>query len=172
MKIRLLSLSTLLLSMFFVGCVSVDERMQGYMGQHYSKVVAIWGAPQTELDDGEGGQLLTWVFTETHTNPATVRTTTTQSSNSNSHTHANSHTHGNGHSHAHHAATQQALHGQNHHSTTNYHGNTNINSHGNQVSTTTFTPETTTTNTYTRSFYVDADGYIYNFAWKGWHPGY
>ena len=52
------------------------------------------------------------------------------------------------------------------------HGNSQVNTHGNQVSTTTVTPETTTTNTYTRSFYTDPDGYIYDFAWKGWHPSY
>ena len=172
MKISLLTLCTLLLSIFFVGCVSVDERMQVYLGQHYSKVVAIWGAPETEVDDGNGGSLMTWRFETTHTTPATVRAYTTQSSNSNSHTHANSHTHSNSHLHTHHAATQQVLHGQHHHSSTSYHGNTNVNTHGKQVSTTTYTPESTTTNTYTRSFYIDADGYIYDYAWKGWHPGY
>lgn len=163
----------LILPWVFVGCVSVDERMGAYLGMHYSKVVAVWGAPQTETDDGEGGKLLTWRFESTHTTPATVRTTTTHNNNSNAHTHSNSHSHGHdsSHSHAHHAATQ-ALHGHDQHSSSSYHGNTHVNAHGRQVSTTTYTPETTTTNTYTRSFYTDPDGYIYDYAWKGWHPGY
>jgi hypothetical protein len=156
----------LLLPMLFVGCVSVDERMTAYLGMHYSKVVAVWGVPQTEVDDGEGGKLMVWRFESTYTTPATVRTTTTHHSNSHGHVHGNSHTH------AQHAATQHVVHGQTHNSNSHYHGNSQVNTHGNQVSTTTFTPETTTTNTYTRSFYTDTDGYIYDFAWKGWHPSY
>jgi hypothetical protein len=40
------------------------------------------------------------------------------------------------------------------------------------VTTTVYTPESTTTNTYTRSFYTNVNGYIYDYAWQGWHPGY
>ena len=149
----------LLLPLVFFGCVSVDERMQGYLGQHYSRVVAIWGAPETEVDDGEGGKLMTWRFETTYTTPATVRTTT--SHDNDTYTQGNSHTHG--HSHDQHGGHQAIPHHG-----SNYHGNTQ----GKQVSTTVYTPESTTTNTYTRSFYTDADGYIYDYAWQGWHPGY
>ena len=158
-----LLLLILSLPLVFVGCVSVEERMQGYLGQHYSKVVAIWGAPEIEVNDGEGGKLMTWRFETTYTTPATVRTTTNHDNDT--YAHGNSHTHGNGHGHSH------DYHGG--HQAIPHHGSTyQSNTHGNQVTTTVYTPESTTTNTYTRSFYTDADGYIYDYAWQGWHPGY
>ena len=80
-------LSVLLLcTLFQLGCVSVDQRMQAYVGQHYSNVVATWGEPDSEIDNGEGGKLLTWQFVTTHTTPASVTTTTTHNTNSSSHT--------------------------------------------------------------------------------------
>ena len=160
-------LSVLLLcTLFQLGCVSVDQRMQAYVGQHYSNVVATWGKPDSEIDNGEGGKLLTWQFVTTHTTPASVTTTTTHNTNSSSHTHANTPDRSHATQH-HHATTQFGISQQ---GTT--HNDEYVNTTGNHVSTTTYIPESTSTNTYTRSFYTDSEGIIYNFAWQGWHPGY
>ncbi|MDG1242701.1 MAG: hypothetical protein P8R37_10550 [Opitutae bacterium] len=166
MKNRLRFTVLLLSPLFQLGCVSVDERMQGYVGQHYANVVATWGEPDSEIDNGEGGKLLTWHFITSHTTPARVTTTTTHNTNSSLHSHAvqpdTSHR-----ALHHYAATQ---YGSSKHATTRSHEH--VNTTGNQVSTTTYIPESTSTNTYTRSFYTDSEGLIYKFAWKGWHPGY
>ncbi|MFW2479903.1 MAG: hypothetical protein ACN4GF_07255, partial [Lentimonas sp.] len=98
-------LSVLLFTSFQLGCVSVDQRMQAYVGQHYSNVVATWGVPDSEIDNGEGGNLLTRQFVTTHTTPASVTTTTTHNTNSSSHTHAN--TPDRSHATQHHHATTQ-----------------------------------------------------------------
>jgi len=161
MKNRPLLIVLLLSSLLQLGCVSVDQRMQAYVGQHYSTVVATWGAPDSEIENGEGGKLLTWDFSTTQTTPATVTTTTTHQTNRSTHTQANLHD-------APHSMPHCQVNTPCGHSPCYGHANTS----GNQVTTTTYIPESTTTNTYTRSFYTDAEGVIYHFAWQGWHPGY
>jgi hypothetical protein len=171
MKSRLLITVLFFSFLFQLGCVSVDERMQTYVGQHYSNVVATWGEPDSEIDNGEGGRLLTWHFTTTHTTPARVTTTTTHNTNRSVHSHAVRPD--TSHAAQHHYATTQygsSQYGSSQHGSTRSHEH--VNTIGNQVSTTTYIPESTSTNTYTRSFYTDSEGLIYNFAWKGWHPGY
>jgi hypothetical protein len=175
MKSRLLITVLFFSSLFQLGCVSVDERMQTYVGQHYSNVVATWGEPDSEIDNGEGGRLLTGHFTTTHTTPARVTTTTTHNTNSSVHFHAvwPDPSHGAQH---HYATTQygssqygSSQHGSSQHGYQRSHEH--VNTTGNQVSTT-YISESISTNTYTRWFYTDSEGLIYDFAWKGWHLGY
>ncbi|MEN8662233.1 MAG: hypothetical protein ABF330_07065 [Lentimonas sp.] len=108
--------------------------MQAYVGQHYSNVVATWGVPDSEIDNGEGGNLLTRQFVTTHTTPASVTTTTTHNTNSSSHTHANTPDRSHAAQH-HHATTQFGISQQGTKRSHEY-----VNTSGNQVSTTLIYP--------------------------------
>jgi len=65
MSTRSLALTSLvLLLLFSSGCRRSGEELtaicQGWIGAHKSDIIAEWGPPLRSVDDGRGGEVLTW----------------------------------------------------------------------------------------------------------------
>lgn len=133
--------SLILLFLFAIialGCMSPDSAMKSFLNQHSSELVARWGPPQQRMPDGQGGEI--WIYSEQRqwTTPGQVNTTAYGTAN----TYGNVYRNPNGAS---------------------YYGNSSA--YGN--ATTTFTPAQTRGYAAHRSFFVNGDGIIYRYAWKG-----
>lgn len=129
----------LAVSVLFTGCTSIDDVMKSYLGAHRNDVIANWGAPQSVMSDGSGGEI--WVYSQNR------QMTTPGYSQTNSYGTAN--TYGNAYANPYGAT---------------YQGNTNYN--GSSYST--YTPAQTTSWTASRTFFINSSGTVYRYAWKGY----
>jgi hypothetical protein len=112
--------------------------MQGFMGQPSTELVARWGPPQQRTPDGHGGEIWTYVEQRQWTTPGQIDTTA----------------HGTGTSYG-------TLYGDPYAAT--YYGSANVQA----GATTTYTPPQTHCYTARRSFFIDSNGIVYRWAWKG-----
>jgi len=139
-QLRLISaFFVLAVSVLFTGCTSIDDVMKSYLGAHRNDVIANWGAPQSVMSDGSGGEI--WVYSQNR------QMTTPGYSQTNSYGTAN--TYGNAYANSYGAT---------------YQGNTNYN--GSSYST--YTPAQTTSWTASRTFFINSSGTVYRYAWKGY----
>ncbi|MGD0572744.1 MAG: hypothetical protein ABSB11_06950 [Sedimentisphaerales bacterium] len=109
---------------FFVGCEQMNKTMASWVGHNFNEVVASWGPPQSIMDDGKGGKIMTWSYAQTITTSPGYANSQTTSNNA------------------------------------QYPGGT-LDTH------TTYQPPQTQTVVKTRTFWVDGNGKIYNWAWRG-----
>ena len=131
---------------FVPGCALVDSKMKAWVGKHESELIASWGAPTYVHEDGRGGTLLVYEHVETYTTPGHSTTTGYSSGVTQGYGNVQTQTYGN---------QVQAY------------GTVNSNNYGSSHSTTTYTPPETNEYKTTRSFFVDSEGRIYRYAWKG-----
>lgn len=139
-QLRLLSaLFGLAVSLMTTGCTSIDDVMKSYLGAHKNDVIANWGAPQSVMSDGSGGEI--WVYSENRqmTTPGYTQTNSYGSAN----------TYGNAYANPYGAS---------------YSGNTYYN--GSSYST--HTPARTTSWSVSRTFFINSSGIVYRYAWKGY----
>lgn len=62
----LVKISTMILLLpIYAGCQREQERLNPWIGQHYSNLLGSWGAPRQVIDDGKGGKIL--IYEEDHT---------------------------------------------------------------------------------------------------------
>ena len=127
------------LSVLVAGCTSIDDVMKSYLGAHRNDVIANWGAPQSVMSDGSGGEI--WVYSENR------QMTTPGYSQTNSYGSAN--TYGNAYANP---------YGASYSGTTYYDGS----------SYSTYTPARTTTWSVSRTFFINSSGIVYRYAWKGY----
>lgn len=59
----------LLLSLTVMGCATVNNEMQSWVGHPKSELIAQWGYPTRTGSDGKGGEILVWDIIETTTHP-------------------------------------------------------------------------------------------------------
>lgn len=118
---------------------SVDDVMKGFMGSQSSDLVARWGPPQNIMKDKEGE---IWIYYQNHhwVNPGYSYTTSTGS-----------------------ADTRGTYHGGSIFGGPGYSGNTV----GQGQSQTTYMPAKTQGYTATRTFFINSQGMIYRYAWRG-----
>lgn len=74
------------------GCTSIDDVMKSYLGAHRNDLIANWGAPQSVMSDGSGGEI--WVYTEGRqwTSPGFAQTNTYGNAYAYGNVYANSYT--------------------------------------------------------------------------------
>ena len=120
------------------GCMTPSTAMQSFVGQPLTELIARWGPPQQRTPDGQGGEIWTYFEQRQWTTPGQVNTTA----------------YGTGNSYG-------SLYGNPYGAT--YRGN----SSGYATVTTTYTPPETQGYTAYRSFFIDRDGIVYRWAWKG-----
>jgi hypothetical protein len=46
-----------------LGCITVERDMQSWVGKHRSAVIAQFGVPTNEVEDGQGGSILIYEYT-------------------------------------------------------------------------------------------------------------
>ena len=68
-------LSMLLTIAVLVGCTSLNETMESWVGHHRSDLIASWGPPQQVMDDGQGGEIFVYTTARSFTTPGTSTTT-------------------------------------------------------------------------------------------------
>lgn len=112
--------------------------MQRFVGQPSTELIAQWGPPQQRIPDGHDGEI--WIYFEQRqwTTPGQVNTTAYATGNSYGNLHADPY-----------GAT--------------YYGNGNVQA----TATTTYMPPQTRSYTAHRSFFIDSNGVVYRWAWKG-----
>ncbi len=120
------------------GCISPDKTMRSFLGQPSAELVARWGPPQQKMSDGQGGEIWSYFEHRQWTTPGQANTTVTGTSD----------TYGN-------------IYGNP--SGATYQGNTSV--YGS--ATTTYTPPQTHGYTAHRTFFINGDGIVYRYAWKG-----
>lgn len=137
-KQKLLAPIALLMPLALAGCITPDKAMKTFLGQHSSELVARWGPPQHKMPDGQGGEI--WVYTvhRQWTTPGQASTTVYGIGN----TYGNIYDNPYGFS---------------------YQGNTSVYGYAN----TTWTPPQTQGYTSFRTFFINSDGIIYRYAWRG-----
>jgi hypothetical protein len=121
-----------------LGCLSPDKAMRSYLGLPSTELVVKWGPPQQKMSDGKGGEIWSYFEQRQWTTPGQANTTVTGTGN----TYGNVYTNPYG-------AT--------------YQGNTTVNG----SATTTYTPPQTHGYSAHRTFFIDANGIVYRYGWKG-----
>jgi hypothetical protein len=120
------------------GCMTPSKAMQSFVGQPSTELIARWGPPQQRTPDGQGGEIWTYFEQRQWTTPGQVNTTAYGTGNSYGNLYGNSY-----------GAT--------------YYGNANVQA----TASTTYTPPQTHGYTAHRSFYINNNGTVYRWAWKG-----
>jgi hypothetical protein len=115
-----------------------SKAMQSFVGQPSTELIARWGPPQQRTPDGQGGEIWTYFEQRQWTTPGQVNTTAYGTGNSYGNLYGNSY-----------GAT--------------YYGNANVQA----TASTTYTPPQTHGYTAHRSFYINNNGTVYRWAWKG-----
>jgi hypothetical protein len=138
MKRQPLTLLCILALTALSGCISPDKAMKSYLGQPSTELVARWGPPQNKMSDGQGGEIWTYFEQRQWTTPGQANTTVTGTGN----------TYGN-------------VYGNPYGAT--YQGNTSV--YGSAR--TTYTPPQTHGYTAHRTFFINGNGIVYRYAWKG-----
>ena len=132
-----------LLCFGLTGCATtINKTMDSWMGHNVNDLIASWGPPQQTMSDGQGGQILVYSNAVQWTTPG--RAVTNSYGNTNTYGNLNANTYG-----------------QNTYGT--YSGNT----YGSGTATTTYTPPQTHGYQRQRMFWVDRNGRIYRWSWKG-----
>src|SRR5690606_33722922 len=68
----------LFISFLCVGCAKkVNERMQSWVGHHYSELIGSWGRPTYIYDDGKGGRIFMYNYSSSYTIPGQTNTNST-----------------------------------------------------------------------------------------------
>jgi hypothetical protein len=119
---------------------SIDDTMKSWLGNPSADLVASWGPPHNTMRDGKGGEIWTYFIDRHWTVPGGAITTTS----------GNTYTHG-------------TYHGSSIFGGPGYQGNTSM--QGNSV--TTYQPPQTQGYTARRTFFVNEDGIISRYAWRG-----
>ena len=118
--------------------------MQGVLGKHYSDLVAARGLPDQKIPDGKGGEIWIYFIKREWTTPGHVDTTFNST----------------GYNHGSFELDQDPyfrnLYGS-------YSGRTEVHGQAN----TTYTPARTGGYIAHRAFFIDTDGIVYRYAWKG-----
>jgi len=138
MKTYTLVMIGALLTAALSGCMTPSKEMQSFVGRHSAELIARWGPPQLRPPAGQGGEVWTYCEPRPWTTPGHVNTTVYGTGNS----------YGN-------------LYGNPYGAT--YYGNANVEA----SATTTYTPPQTHGYTAIRSFFIDSNGIVYRWAWKG-----
>lgn len=120
------------------GCISPDKAMKSFLGRPATELIARWGPPQQKMSDGQGGEI--WIYFEQRhwTMPGWAHTTVRGRGN----------TYGN-------------IYGKPYGAT--YQGNSSV--YGS--ATTTYTPAQTHSYTAHRTFFINGEGIVYRYAWRG-----
>jgi len=143
MKKVLIVLLCLGLGLGLTGCATaINKTMDSWMGNNVNDLIASWGPPQQTMSDGQGGQILVYSSNVQWTTPGRAVTNVAGSANTYGNLNANTY-------------------GQNTYGT--YSGNT----YGSATATTTYTPAQTNGYQRQRLFWVDSNGRIYRWSWKG-----
>ena len=127
-----------LLAIFLSGCVNMSEVMRSWEGQHFGNLIASWGPPQGVMDDGSGGKIFIYTQSRQWTTPG--RAVTNVSSYGNTYGNINMY---------------------------NNYGNFNSFGTGYATATTTYTPPQVNGYQAWRMFWINSNGYIYRWQWKG-----
>ncbi len=133
-----LTLLCLLALVALSGCLSPDAAMKSFLGQHSSELVARWGPPQQKMSDGQGGEIWSYFQQRQWTTPGQANTTFA----------------GTGDSYG-------SIYGNPYGAT--YQGNSSFSGNA----TTTYTPSQNHGYTAHRTFFINSDGVIYRYGWKG-----
>jgi hypothetical protein len=120
------------------GCISPDKEMNSYIGQPSTELVARWGPPQQKMSDGQGGEIWSYLEQRQWTTPGEANTTVTGTSDTSGNVYGNPN-----------GAT--------------YHGDTSVSG----SATTVYTPPQTHGYTARRTFFINGNGIVYRYAWKG-----
>jgi hypothetical protein len=138
MKTATILLLSAILMIGLSGCNTPSRAMQRFVGQPSTELIAQWGPPQERISDGQGGEI--WIYSEQRqwTTPGQANTTVYGTRTSYGNLYGNP----NG---------------------AEYYGN----SSGQANITTTYTPPQTRGYTAHRSFFIDGNGTVYRWAWKG-----
>jgi hypothetical protein len=127
------------MALLLTGCLSPDKAMQSFIGQHSSELVAHWGPPQTREPDGNRGEV--WVYTVNRqwTTPGQANTTV----------------YGTGNAYGDVYSTPYGA---------SYSGHSSVYANAQ----TTYTPPQTQGYTATRAFFINSEGVIYRYSWRGY----
>lgn len=128
-----------LASVLVVGCVSPDKAMKSFLGQPSSELVAVWGAPQQRLPDGNGGEIWCYPQQREWTTPGQANTSVYGTGNSNGNLNWNPYG-------------------------ASYYGNSSVQANAQ----TTWTPPQSHSYLATRTFFVNPEGTVYRYAWRGY----
>jgi hypothetical protein len=120
------------------GCTTPSAAMQRFVGQPSTELIAQRGPPQQRTPDGQGGEIWSYFEQRQWTTLGQVNTAAYATGNSYGNLETNPY-----------GAT--------------YYGNANVRA----AATTTYTPPQTRGYTAHRSFFIDSNGIVYRWAWKG-----
>ena len=112
--------------------------MQSLVGQPSTELVARWGPPHQRMPDGHGGEIWTYFEQREWTTPGEATTTSYGTTNASGNPFGNP-------------------------SSASYSGSSSSQS----TTVTVYTPAQTHSYTVHRTFFLNSDGIIYRWAWKG-----
>jgi len=138
MKRYTLICSCTLIAAVLSGCITPTRAMQALVGKPSTEVIAQCGPPQQRMPDGRGGEIWCYFEERQWTTPGQVTTTAYGTGNTYGNINANVY-----------GAT--------------YRGNSTAYA----KATTTYTPPQTEGYTASRTFFIDRNGIVYRWAWRG-----